>query len=233
MGERGGLRLRGFRSLTIEVWQDATISPSGVAFRMFLTAVAATALVMLFNYFVSRVLDRGLPAVPNLIMIAGLTVASWYTLGIQDLAFDMARISWLAILIYTVLSFGETLVIMQSSMTETLKEEYVTTAHAKGLPASVVRERHAARTALLPVISRLVISLPYLITGVVIIESSIGWPGMGTAMWNALYWQDMPIVMTVVLFVGILSLVARLVLDVMIAYLDPRIRYGQQQPSAL
>jgi peptide/nickel transport system permease protein len=233
MGERGGLRLRGFHSLRSDIWEDVIISPSGVAFRMFVTAVAATLLIVLFNRLVARALGRGLPAAANLLMIAGLTVASWYALGIQDAAFDIARISWVAVLTYTVLSFGETMIIMQSSMTETLKEEYVTTAHAKGLPASVVRERHAARTALLPVISRLVISLPYLITGVVIIESSIGWPGIGSAMWNALYWQDMPIVMTVVLFVGVLSLGARLVLDVIIATLDPRIRYGEQQPSAL
>jgi peptide/nickel transport system permease protein len=150
----------------------------------------------------------------------------------EAMALDILRMSWLAILTYTVLSFGETMLIMQSSMTEVLKEEYVTTAHAKGLPASQVRERHAVRNALLPVLSRLVISMPYLITGVVIIESAVGWPGMGMAMWNALYWQNMPVVMVMVLFVGILSLAARLVLDVLIAYLDPRIRYDQQANAA-
>jgi peptide/nickel transport system permease protein len=120
---------------------------------------------------------------------------------------------------------------MQSSMADVLQEEYITTAHAKGLSASTVREKHAARNAILPVLSRLVISLPYLLTGIVIIESSLGWPGMGTTLWNSLYWQDMPLVMDMLLIVGLLSLVARLVLDVLIAYLDPRIRYGQRDPS--
>ncbi|MGD8491142.1 MAG: ABC transporter permease subunit, partial [Anaerolineae bacterium] len=73
----------------------------------------------------------------------------------------------------------------------------------------------------------------YLVTGVVIIESATGWPGMGTSMWNALYWQNMPIVMATVLVVGILSLVARLLLDVIIAYMDPRIRYGSEEASAV
>jgi peptide/nickel transport system permease protein len=149
----------------------------------------------------------------------------------QALAFNLVKLSWLAVVTYTLLSFGETMLIMQASMTDVLKEEYVTTAHAKGLPASVVRERHAVRNALLPVLSRLVISLPYLITGVVIIESSVGWPGMGTTMWNALYWQNMPVVMATVLVVGVLSLAARLMLDVIIAYLDPRIRYNGQEPT--
>jgi peptide/nickel transport system permease protein len=232
MGERGGLRRTTFRDLNTDIWHDVQISPSAVAFRMFVTAVIAVVLVFLLNRLLTRVLDRGLPTFVNLLLVAGLTIYFWYTLGIQDLAFDISRLSWLAILTYTILSFGETLVIMQSSMTDVLKEEYVNTAQAKGLSAAAVREKHAARNALLPVISRLVISMPYLITGVVIVESSVGWPGMGTAMWNALYWQNMPVVMAVVLLVGVLSLAARLVLDVIIAYLDPRIRYGQQQPSA-
>ncbi|MGD8518830.1 MAG: ABC transporter permease, partial [Anaerolineae bacterium] len=161
------------------------------------------------------------------------TVGLWYVLDIQAMAFNLVELSWLAVVTYTLLSFGETMLIMQSSMTEVLKEEYVNTAYAKGLPISVVRQRHVARNALLPVLSRLVISLPYLVTGVVIIESATGWPGMGTSMWNALYWQNMPIVMATVLVVGVLSLVARLLLDIVIAYMDPRIRYGSEEASAV
>jgi peptide/nickel transport system permease protein len=138
----------------------------------------------------------------------------------------------LAILTYTLLSFGETMLIMQSSMTDVLKEQYIETARAKGLPASAVREQHAARNALLPVLSRFVISLPYLLTAVVIIESSVGWPGMGTTMWNALYWQNMPVVMAILVLIGIVSLVLRLILDMLIAYTDPRIRYDQQPTTA-
>ncbi len=150
----------------------------------------------------------------------------------QTMAFDIMKLSWLAIVTYTLLSFGETMLIMQSSMTDVLKEQYIETARAKGLPASIVREKHAARNALLPVLSRFVISLPYLLTAVVIIESSVGWPGMGTTMWNALYWQNMPVVMAILVLIGILSLVARLILDIVIAYADPRVRYDQQPTAA-
>lgn len=233
MGERAGLRIATFRNLDIDVWRQVEISPSTIAFRMFLTLVLASVVVLLFNFLLSRVIRRSIPVLLLLLMIAALTVGSWYLFGIEVMAFDILKLSWLPIAAYTLLSFGETMLIMQSSMTEVLKEEYVTTAHAKGLSASTVRERHAARNALIPVLSRFVISLPYLITGVVIIESSVGWPGIGTSMWNALYWQNMPVVMAIVLIVGVLSLVARLILDVAIAYLDPRIRYDQKQPSAV
>jgi peptide/nickel transport system permease protein len=231
MGEVGGLRGVSFRNLNIEAWAGTELSPPTVAFRIFLTMSLCTLFFILLNLLLERLTRKKLPVLVLLLLIAGSTVGSWYLLGMQVLAFDIMRLSWLAILTYTLLSFGETMLIMQSSMTEILKEPYIITAHAKGLPASVVREKHAARNALLPVLSRLVISLPYLITGVVIIESSVGWPGMGTSMWNALYWQNMTLVMAILMIVGVLSLIARLVLDVVIAYLDPRIRYEQQQAS--
>lgn len=232
MGERGGLRTATFRNLTREIWIDTEISPSVIVLQMFLTLLAVTAVILILYRLLERAIGRRVPVLIPLVLIGAGTIGSWYLLGIEPLALDILKLSWLPILTYTLLSFGETMLIMQSSMTEVLKEEYINTAHAKGLDPAVVREKHAARNALLPALSRLVISMPYLVTGVVIIESAVGWPGMGTTMWNALYWQNMPVVMAVVLIVGVLSLVARLFLDVLIAYSDPRIRYEQSQPSA-
>lgn len=232
MGERGGLRSATFRNINIDIWRETEISPSVIVLQMFLTLVIVTAVVLILSRLFERAIRHRVPVLILLLLIVAGTIGSWYLLGNEVLAFDILRLSWLPILTYTLLAFGETMLIMQSSMTEVLKEEYINTAHAKGLPPSTVREKHAARNALLPVLSRLVISMPYLITGVVIIESAVGWPGMGTTMWNALYWQNIPLVMAIVLIVGVLSLVARLALDVLIAFLDPRIRYDQQQPSA-
>ncbi|MGD9048277.1 MAG: ABC transporter permease [Anaerolineae bacterium] len=233
MGERGGLRSATFRNLSREIWIDTEISPSVIVLQMFLTLLAVTAVILILYRLLERAIGRRVPVLVPLVLIVAGTIGSWYLLGIEPLALDILKLSWLPILTYTLLSFGETMLIMQSSMTEVLKEEYINTAHAKGLDPAIVREKHAARNALLPALSRLVISMPYLITGVVIIESAVGWPGMGTAMWNALYWQNMPLVMAVVLIVGVLSLLARLLLDVVIAYSDPRIRYDQKQPSAV
>jgi peptide/nickel transport system permease protein len=231
MGEVGGLRGISYRGLDPETWGATEMEPATVTYHMVLTLFASALFILVLNWAVQRLTRRRIPGPALLLLIGGGTVGLWYLLDMQLMAFNLVEASWLAIITYTLLSFGETMLIMQASMTDVLKEEYVTTAYAKGLPISVVRQRHAARNALLPVLSRLVISLPYLITGVVIIESATGWPGMGTSMWNALYWQNMPIVMATLLIVGVLSLVARLLLDVIIAYMDPRIRYDGQEPS--
>lgn len=234
MGEIGGLRGGlDFRGLSRELWMGTDTTPHTIVLRMVVTLVLSAAFFVILNLLLTRLTRRGIPGFLLLLLIGGGAVGLWYLWDMHLFAFDMVKLSWLAILTYTLLSFGETMLIMQSSMTEVMKEEYVNTAHAKGLPLSTVRERHAARNALLPVLSRLVISLPYLLTGVVIIESTVGWPGMGTSMWNALYWQNMPVVMATLLIVGIVSLIARLFLDVVIAYMDPRIRYDQKQPSAV
>jgi ABC-type dipeptide/oligopeptide/nickel transport system permease component len=95
----------------------------------------------------------------------------------------------------------------------------------------VIREKHASRNALLPVLSRLFISLPYLLAGIVIIEDSVNWPGMGSMMFSSLYWQDIPTVMGVLIIIGVLALVVRLFLDVLAAYLDPRIRFDGEQTA--
>jgi peptide/nickel transport system permease protein len=231
-GEVGGLRDVTFLGLKREIWMEADIEPSVITLWMFLSIVTATAIVVAANALFKRSFVKKLPVIVMLPLIAALALGGWYMIDIEPLAFDILRFTWLPVEIYTLLSFGETMLIMQSSMTEVLKEEYITTAHAKGLPVPVVRDKHAVRNAILPVLSRLVISLPYLITGVVIIESTVGWPGLGTSLWNALYWQNMTVVMNTLLVVGLLSLFARLVLDVLTAYLDPRIRYVEGQITA-
>jgi peptide/nickel transport system permease protein len=229
IGTLAGMRRPSWNMLEREVWKDVLVDPPAVVFCMFLTLLVSTIFFLTINHLFTLIAQRRLPALLLVLLIPAGTVGIWFLLDMQAPAFDILRVSWMAIVAYTLLSFGETMLIMQSSMTEILKEEYINTAQAKGLPISAVREKHAARNALLPALSRLVISLPYLITGIVIIESSLGWPGMGATLWNALYWQDMPVVMAMLLLVGILSMVARLVLDVVIAYSDPRIRYTRQQ----
>jgi peptide/nickel transport system permease protein len=231
IGEPGGLGGDAYRGLEPLVWSGAGLQPGQVAWRMLLTLLASALVLLAANRLLQRLGRRPIPGLALVLLIVAGTVGLWYLLDLQAMAFDLVGIAWLAVITYTLLSFGETMLIMQTSMAAVRQEQYITTAQAKGLPAPAIRERYAARNALLPVLSRLVVSLPYLITGVVIIESSVGWPGMGTSMWNALYRQNMPVVMATVLVVGVLSLAARLVLDAIIAYLDPRIRYGGQEST--
>jgi peptide/nickel transport system permease protein len=231
VGQAGSLRGADFAGMDSGLWASAQMSPAAVTYRMVLTLLAAVLGFLVANRLLQRLVQRRIPGPIGVLLIAGGTVGLWYLLDIQALAFDLVGMSWLAIITYTLLSFGETMLVMQASMAQALQQGYVTTAQAKGLPASAIRQRHVARNALLPVLSRLAISLPYLVTGVVIIESAFGWPGTGTTLWNALYQHDMPLVLATVFVIGVLSLAARFVLDVITAHLDPRIPYVSQELS--
>ncbi len=98
-------------------------------------------------------------------------------------------------------------------------------ARAKGLSERAVRDRHAARNALLPVVTSLVYSVAFAIDGSVIIESIFSWPGTGLLLLRGAQSQDLPLVLGSFVFIGILALVTHLVADLLYAYLDPRIRY--------
>lgn len=189
----------------------------------------AVAGVLLLLWIVNKLSERAwrwrLPSWVNALVVVAGAVGSWFAFGFGTLAFDILAITVSPILLYILLSFGETMLVMQTSMQDTLGEEYITAAQAKGIPDRVVRDRHAARNALLPVLSRLLISLPYLLTGLVIVEDVVGWRGMSHALFDSLYQQDMPTVMGGLLIVGVIASVARLALDVLYAYLDPRIRH--------
>lgn len=113
---------------------------------------------------------------------------------------------------------------MRSSMLEVVRQDYVTTARAKGLPETAVIYRHALRNALLPVITILGLSLPALIGGSVIFETIFAIPGMGRLFFDAVLARDYPLVMGVLIIGAILTLVGNLLADVSYAVADPRLR---------
>ena len=230
IGSRFNIRRPVFRSNSFDgldqnIWGATPLTPAMVALRMLITIMAVILVLVVINKLLDRFTRRRLPSVISIPLLMGGAYFSWQVLGFGLQAQDTLSRAIIPILTYTLLSFGETMLIMRTSMEDTLEEEYITVARAKGLPERVVRDKHAVRNAILPVVSRLVITLPYLMTGVVIIEDVFGWPGMGSALSGSLYQQDMPIAMAILLFVGVFSLMARLVLDILLAYFDPRIRY--------
>jgi peptide/nickel transport system permease protein len=123
------------------------------------------------------------------------------------------------------ISFAGTMLLTRNSMLETLREDYIMAARAKGLPDSVVRDHHAARNALLPVVTSFVFSLAFALDGGIITETIFSWPGMGRTLLEAAQVEDIPMAIGALVFTGVLALVAHLVADVLYAYLDPRIRY--------
>jgi peptide/nickel transport system permease protein len=225
-GQGGGINTLAFPNLDRMLWISTDLRPREVSMIVFNTAMWVSLGVIILALLARRFLKFKIPWWGQTLAIIALILGVWIKDGVHPYAFDLLSSASLPLLVYVLLSFGDTMIIMQSSMTEVLKEEYVNTARAKGLPENTIRERHAARTALLPVLSRLFISLPFLLAGIVIIEDSVNWPGMGGMMFNSMYWQDIPTVMGVLLMIGVLALAVRLLLDVIAAYLDPRIRFS-------
>jgi peptide/nickel transport system permease protein len=116
---------------------------------------------------------------------------------------------------------------MRSNMLEVIRQDYITTARAKGLPEDNVIYRHALRNALLPVITILGLSVPGLIGGSVIFESIFAIPGMGQLFYQSVLARDYPLIMGVLVIGAVLTLIGNLIADVSYALADPRIRVGR------
>jgi peptide/nickel transport system permease protein len=115
---------------------------------------------------------------------------------------------------------------MRGSMLEVIRQDYITTARAKGLPERTVIFKHALRNALLPVITLLGLSVPGLIGGSVILEPIFAIPGMGQLFYGAVMARDYPLIMAELVIVAVLTLMGNLLADVSYALADPRIRAG-------
>jgi peptide/nickel transport system permease protein len=115
---------------------------------------------------------------------------------------------------------------MRGNMLEVIRQDYIITARAKGLPERVVIFKHALRNALLPVITILGLSVPGLIGGSVIFESIFAIPGMGQLFYGAVMARDYPLVMGELVIGAVLTLLGNMLADVGYALVDPRIRTG-------
>jgi peptide/nickel transport system permease protein len=115
---------------------------------------------------------------------------------------------------------------MKNSLLEVLRQEYIITAYAKGLPENMVLRKHALRNALLPVITILGLSVPGLIGGSVIFESIFSIPGMGQLFYMSVMSRDYPTIMGILVIGAFLTLLGNLIADIMYAVADPRIRIG-------
>ena len=209
------------------VWREAPVPANSVFNDMLLTAGAFTVFIFLAILISKKAGGRRwrtwlLPAAA-----AGAVVipVAWGLSGTAYLALDILKHMVLPIATLTLISFAGTMLLTRNSMLETLREDFVMAARAKGLPENVIRDKHAARNALLPVVTSLVYSLAFAIDGGIIIETIFSWPGMGLTLLQAVRSEDLPLAMGAFVFIGIFALGAHLVADVLYAFLDPRIRY--------
>jgi peptide/nickel transport system permease protein len=113
---------------------------------------------------------------------------------------------------------------VRAQMVDVLYQDYVRTAHAKGLPRAVVIYRHALRNALLPTITMFGLLLPNMIGGSVIFEQIFAWPGIGRLGYEAVLARDYPVILTLNLFAAVLTIVGTSLADVLYMLADPRMR---------
>ncbi|HVE69877.1 MAG TPA: ABC transporter permease [Thermoanaerobaculia bacterium] len=115
----------------------------------------------------------------------------------------------------------------KSAVTEVIRQDYIVAARAKGAGTVAVLWRHAFRNALLPLITLLGITIPYLMSGSVIVEKIFQWDGVGLLYYDAILARDYPVVMALTVVTAVLTLLGSLLADILYAVADPRVRLGE------
>jgi peptide/nickel transport system permease protein len=171
----------------------------------------------------------GLVSIPvfwlgTILLIVGGLYLRWFPLG----GFD----GWMSLILPTITlalgSAGYYSRILQTNLADAMDQEYVRTARGKGLSRNAAMFKHAMANAMLPLVTLAGLDFAGLLSGVVLTETVFNWPGLGRLAFEAVFNLDIPLVMGTVLFSAALVVIANLIVDLLYAWLDPRIRLGQQ-----
>ena len=186
-------------------------------------------------------LDRYSKTMPRWVWVVVLVAGPLLIWAAQGMLGDVGailRYLALPIIAVAVLALGEVVLVSKSTIAEASHEDFVFTAKAKGVPERQIRDHHVARYALLPTLSKLMVSVPFILVGLMIIEISFSWPkdgafgmfipGMSSTLFTSLENRDTTTVVEGLIAVGVVVLIVRLFLDVLHAALDPRIRVGSR-----
>jgi peptide/nickel transport system permease protein len=141
-----------------------------------------------------------------------------------DEATDVGRHLLLPTLTLTVVLLGEFMLIMRSSLLEVLGEDYILTARAKGLTAGQILRRHAFQNAMLPMITLIALTLGFTVSGSILIESVFSWPGLGSAVFEAVGRRDYPMLQGAFLLFTVSVVLANMAADLLYTSLDPRVK---------
>jgi peptide/nickel transport system permease protein len=137
---------------------------------------------------------------------------------------DQAEHLVLPALTLTVAYLGEYALVMRASLIETMREDYLTLARAKGLRDALVRNRHAVPNALLPVVTLAAINFGLVLSGAIAVETIFSWPGLGLATYEALQGPDLPMLQGLFLVFSASVILFNLIADLVYVALDPRVR---------
>jgi len=137
---------------------------------------------------------------------------------------DQAQHLFLPAVTLTLAYLGEYAIVMRSSLLETMREDYLVLARAKGLRDVAVRNHHAVPNALLPVVTLIAINFGFVLSGAIAVETIFSWPGLGLATFNALSGPDLPMLQGLFLVFSAAVIFMNLVADLLYVRLDPRVR---------
>jgi ABC-type dipeptide/oligopeptide/nickel transport system permease component len=225
---------------SLELWRDAVagrpdaLTPGDVRWVVALALCASLAVGLVVRGYARR---RDLAVVEALalpVMLLAVGVGLWLA-GLGPHALDLLyRVDitvttgrgspGLALLGIALISFGQVMLLMRAGMDAERSEDYVLTAHAKGLTERAVRDRHLARNVIAPVLAGSFLTFPTVLAGMIIVEFELEMEGLSSVLFDAIEFQDIPVIMGVIVVLGLMGIGFRLVTDVTIAVLDPRQR---------
>jgi peptide/nickel transport system permease protein len=122
--------------------------------------------------------------------------------------------------------FPGNFLLTRGSMVMVLKEQFIETARGKGLPSLRIRYAHAARNALLPMVTRFGLRIAFMVTGAFVVETIYAYPGLGTLLFNAIAMRDLPLIQGIVLFSSLMVLFINLALEFVYGWIDPRVKHA-------
>ncbi|MFH1122905.1 MAG: ABC transporter permease [Pseudomonadota bacterium] len=122
--------------------------------------------------------------------------------------------------------FPGNFLLTRGSMVMVLKEQFIETARAKGLSSLRIRYAHAARNALLPMVTRFGLRIAFMVTGALVVETVYAYPGLGTLLFNAIAMRDLPLIQGIVLFSSLMVLLVNLALEFIYGWIDPRVKHA-------
>ncbi len=173
----------------------------------------------------------------NIYSVLGDAMPNFW-LGVMLILLFSVKLGWLPVsgsgswqnLVLPALTLGTSMAalqtrLMRTGLIEALQQDYVRTAHAKGLSPRIVLLKHALRNAALGYVTLLGLAVPSLLGGSVVVERIFAWPGMGLLFINGLGGRDMALIQAVVIFSAVLVIFANLMVDLLYTVIDPRIRY--------
>lgn len=116
--------------------------------------------------------------------------------------------------------------LLRSSMLEAFDGEYIKMARIKGLPEWKIVWKHTLKNALIPVLTFGASYLAAFITGAILVETVFAWPGVGRLVYDSIIWRDFPVLQSLILMIAVVVILTNLIVDILYAYIDPRIRYS-------